>query len=282
MTDDLLKRSGDALRNETAAPELRSGLTRARLLDSAAQQRKKRANPLRWMVPFVLTLGAGTALAHFTHEYFPEVWNAVVPDALERSVPEADVVRRAAKPKKKPEPLALAVPAPAPIEPAPTPAPAIEAPVEVAPAPAIATVEPAPTRPRSKRIHAPASVEREPAVIADETKPVITVKPATAAPPAESAELALFRRAQKLHTAKDRGAIAAWDDFLRVAPNSPLATEARYNRALSLIRAGRSDDARKALAPFARGDMSGYRQREATELIDALNDRDAGVGNAPR
>jgi hypothetical protein len=264
MTDDLLKRSTDALRKETALPELRSGLTRARLLDNAAKAQKKRGNPLRWIAPFVLTLGAGTALAHVTHQYFPEVWNAVVPEALERSVPEEEVVRRAQKPKKK------AITAPAPVAPVPAPPPVIETPV--VPEPELAVVQPeAPKPARGKRAHAPAiaqPAEPEPPVLA------ITPKPEA---PAESAELSLFRRAQRLHTAKDKGAIAAWDDFLRVAPKSPLATEARYNRALGLIRAGRSDDARKALAPFARGDMGGYRQREAAELIDALNDRDAGV-----
>jgi hypothetical protein len=264
MTDDLLKRATGALRDETAQPELRSGLTRARLLDDAAKAQRKRAMPLRWIVPFAITFGASTALAHFTHEYFPEVWNAVVPASLERKLPESEeVVRRAPKPKK------AVVDAPANV-PVPMPMPMPESPVT--PGPEIATPQPAPKPARINRTPAPA-VAHEPAAT---PKPVLEIKPAPE-PPAESAELALFRRALKLHTAKDRGAIAAWDAFLRVAPKSPLATEARYNRALGLIRAGRSDDARKALAPFASGDMGGYRKREAAELIEALDDRDAGV-----
>jgi hypothetical protein len=265
MTDDLLKRATNALREETDEPELRSGLTRARLLDNAAKAQRSRGNPLRWLVPFVLTLGAGTALAHVTHQYFPEVWNAVVPEALERSLPaDEEIVRRATKPNQ----LALpthTVPAPVPV---PEPAPEIEATGAEREAP----------RPRPKRAHAPEAAQETPAP-ADTQTPVVTVKPsATETPaPAESAELALFRRAMKLHAAKDRAAIGAWDDFLRVAPQNALATEARYNRALCLVRLGRSDDARKALAPFARGDMAGYRQREAAELIEALDERDAGV-----
>jgi len=270
MTDDLLKRATNALRQETGEPELRSGLTRARMLDSAAKAQRTRGNPLRWLVSFVLTLGASTALAHFTHEYFPEVWNAIVPEALERNVADnQEVVRRATKPKKKAAPVAITAPAPV----APAPAPVIEAPNTPEP---VATREPeAQPHPRTKRTHAPV-VAKTPT---ETEAPVITVKPAvTQTPaPAESAELALFRRAMKLHSAKDSAAIAAWDDFLRVAPKSALATEARYNRALCLVRLGRSEDARKALAPFARGDMDNYRQREAAELIDALNDRDAGV-----
>lgn len=265
MTDDLLKRATGALRDETAQPELRSGLTRARLLDDAAKAQRKRATPLRWIVPFAITFGASTALAHFTHEYFPEVWNAVVPASLERQLPEnEEAVRRATKPTKKATvELPINVPVPVPVPESP-----------VTPTPGIAAVEPAPMQPRVKRTHEPASAH-EPAATPE---PVLAIKPAPEAP-AESAELALFRRAQKLHTAKDRGAISAWDDFLRVAPKSPLATEARYNRALGLIRAGRSDDAREALAPFASGDMGGYRKREAAELIEALDDRDAGVRN---
>lgn len=274
MTDDLLKRATNALRDETGEPELRSGLTRARVLDGAARAQRARGNPLRWIVPFMLTLGAGTALAHVTHQYFPEVWNAVVPEALERSVPEEAVVRRATKPKKqkKAEPVAIATPAPAPVVPAP--APIVEAPITPEP---IAVREPDAPQPRAKRTHPPVVTQHE--ATAETQAPVITVKPSASEKPApvESAELSLFRRAMKLHAAKDRGAIAAWDDFLRVAPSSALATEARYNRALCLVRIGRSDDAQKALAPFARGELDGYRQREATELIDALDDRDAGV-----
>jgi hypothetical protein len=272
MTDDLLKRATNALRQETGEPELRSGLTRARMLDSAAKAQRTRGNPLRWIVPFMLTLGAGTALAHVTHQYFPEVWNAVVPEALKRSVPEDEVVRRATKPKKKPEPVAITAPTPV----APAPGPVLEASVPPEP---VAVREPEAQHPRAKRAHAPAVATQETPATTETDAPVVTIKPATTEKPApaESAELTLFRRAMKLHSAKDSGAIAAWDAFLRVAPKSALATEARYNRALCLVRLGRSDDARKALAPFARGDMDNYRQREAAELIDALNDRDAGV-----
>ena len=49
------------------------------------------------------------------------------------------------------------------------------------------------------------------------------------------------------------------------------AVEARYNRAIVLARLHRITEARAALAPFAAGAVEGgYRQREATELLDAL------------
>jgi tetratricopeptide (TPR) repeat protein len=86
----------------------------------------------------------------------------------------------------------------------------------------------------------------------------------------ESAELAVFRRAQRLHLARDPQAVAAWDDYLRVAGQGVLVPEARYNRALCLVRLGRADEARAALEPFARGNFQGYRRKEATALLEAL------------
>jgi hypothetical protein len=91
-----------------------------------------------------------------------------------------------------------------------------------------------------------------------------------AAPAAESAELALFRRAQALHVARDPHALAAWDAYLRVAGHGVLAPEARYNRALCLIRAGRTAEARAALLPFANGELGAYRRDEARALLAEL------------
>jgi TolA-binding protein len=108
----------------------------------------------------------------------------------------------------------------------------------------------------------------------DEPPPTPSAPPPTATAikpqPAESAELALFRRAQSLHLAKDKKAIAAWDAYLRVAGTSPLAPEARYNRALGLVRASRFTEAKSALAPFAQGKYGEYRRDEAQALIARL------------
>jgi TolA-binding protein len=101
-----------------------------------------------------------------------------------------------------------------------------------------------------------------------------TESPPSAAPaklPApESAELALFRRAQALHLKHDPHAIEAWDAYLRVAPSSALAPEARYNRALGLVRASRFAEAKRALAPFAEGKYGAYRREEAQALLVRL------------
>lgn len=95
---------------------------------------------------------------------------------------------------------------------------------------------------------------------------------------ASSAEQALYATAHRAHfEAHDSAAaLRGWDAYLATYPNGHFALEARYNRAICLVRLGRRDEARQALAPFARGDFGGYRQREAANLIDALAPADGG------
>jgi len=90
---------------------------------------------------------------------------------------------------------------------------------------------------------------------------------------ASDAEEALFAAAHKAHFVdrKPDAALHAWDAYLAAYPRGHFALEARYNRALSLARLGRNDEARAALAPFADGRFGPYRQREARELIDVLD-----------
>ena len=65
-------------------------------------------------------------------------------------------------------------------------------------------------------------------------------------------------------------ALRAWDAYLAAAPSGRFAPEARYNRALCLVRLGRKDDAERALRPFADGAYGSYRRDEAKALIEAL------------
>ena len=65
-------------------------------------------------------------------------------------------------------------------------------------------------------------------------------------------------------------ALAAWDAYLRAAPNGEFAPEARYNRALSLVRLGRTAEAQSALEPFATGAYGNYRKTEASALLERL------------
>jgi tetratricopeptide (TPR) repeat protein len=89
-----------------------------------------------------------------------------------------------------------------------------------------------------------------------------------------SADLeALYARAHALHfRAKDPGgALDAWDRYLAAAPadaRAGLVLEARYNRAICLLRLQRYDEARAALRPFADGAWGDYRRDDARALLD--------------
>lgn len=100
-----------------------------------------------------------------------------------------------------------------------------------------------------------------------ETAPVRVLAP----PPADREE-ALYRAAHEAHfVARDPPrTLAAWDAYLAVYPRGRLAPEARYNRALTLVRLGRKDEARTALVPFAAAGPGGYRQAEARALLEAM------------
>lgn len=96
---------------------------------------------------------------------------------------------------------------------------------------------------------------------------------AASAPPAVDPDLLAYRRAHEQHF---RGgdaaqALAAWDAYLAAYPTGRFATEARYNRAIAMVKLGRQAEAKAELLPFARGDVEGgYRQHEAKALVDAL------------
>jgi hypothetical protein len=64
-------------------------------------------------------------------------------------------------------------------------------------------------------------------------------------------------------------ALAAWDRYLALAPG-PLTVEARYNRALALVRLQRRAEAAEALEPFASGYYGGYRREDARALLSLL------------
>src|SRR5262249_36964098 len=103
---------------------------------------------------------------------------------------------------------------------------------------------------------------------------------APAPPPAASGDAGdagdedsrLYAVAHQAHfVARDPdAALRAWDAYLAAYPAGRFALEARFNRALTLVRRGRLDEARTGLPPFANGEAGGYRQREARELLDAM------------
>lgn len=162
-----------------------------------------------------------------------------------------------------PMPLPRATSSQAPRQPAPAPPRRVHR----APDRAIATV-PAP-EPPPETLPPPLQEPVEP--------PAPPARPA-APPPQIVAPVApveaLYRKAHELHFrgGDPMAALAAWDAYLDAEPAGRFSVEARYNRAIVLVRLHRYAEARAVLEPFARGEVEpeGYRQSEAERLVERL------------
>jgi len=97
-----------------------------------------------------------------------------------------------------------------------------------------------------------------------------TIKPA-APDDSEHRALRAYREAERLQfDEKDyTRALDAWDRYIPLAGKSPLLVDAKWQRALCLVRLGRPE-ARQALEPFANGELGAYRQNEARTILDTL------------
>lgn len=246
--DDLLRRAARSLQEETDGPSSAARFTRLRVMASLRDTQVKRRTQTVLLLPFAACLAA-TAAWGMAAGVVPDIRNSITralgitPPAEPAPPPKAKLAPRKPAPQRAPEapaPLENAIPAPPPVE-------------ELAPAP---EREPEPrVRPAPARV----------LTVAPSKQP----KPAAADPAHE-----LYRAAHEAHfVAHDCGrALAGWDAYLRAAPRGGLAVEARYNRALCLVRLGRSEEARRALEPFARGASGSYRQREAAGLLEVLGE----------
>jgi hypothetical protein len=132
---------------------------------------------------------------------------------------------------------------------------------------------PAPANPdNAAAITPPRLVHAEPAVIPDGeplSEPVPVTLALTIDETGHVAEATVLAHFVDHDPAR---ALAGWDAYLGAAPSGPFAPEARYNRALSLIRLGRNAEARTALEPFANGSYGGYRKDEASALLERIGE----------
>jgi hypothetical protein len=94
-----------------------------------------------------------------------------------------------------------------------------------------------------------------------------------------SVEDDLYERAHRIHFQEGdfARALPEWDGYLSAFPSGRWAPEARYNRAIALIKLGRFREARAALAPIAAGEYGEYRRSEARSLIETIERRTPGT-----
>ncbi len=81
-----------------------------------------------------------------------------------------------------------------------------------------------------------------------------------------------YLRAHAIHFrgGDPNAAVEAWTDYLAHARDARWVPDARFNRAVSLLRAHRITEARADLAPFAQGRFGSYHRRDAERLLAAL------------
>lgn len=279
MTDeDVLVRAARALREAHSGERQGSGFTRARVMNTVHRQRRRRV--LRWAVfsPIASLLLVGSAWAQSTGKW-PVIWRAVTSVLVAEPIDEEDRRGQTGRPSPRqrldPPQGAVAPPSPSDV-PEPLDEPTVPAAPEITepiPAPSVG-VEASPARrplrerSSSKRRPAPASRPSEAAASAPAEKDA----PA-ATEPRRDRELSRFRAAHDLHFAgnRPREALEAYAEYLREFPNGRFVPEARYNGALDQIKLGNESAAREALEPFAAGRFGGYRQKEARELLEALD-----------
>jgi hypothetical protein len=250
---DILSESSRALREITAEEEAGHRFTRARVMASLHQGKVRRRTRLAFVLPLAASFVAASAFRSVGESIgiLPGPPPAEEPDVKSRKGSRA-VTPAPAKPVEE-KASEIAPPEEAPVE-----EKASEEKASEEKASDVAPVEPAPlVAPEKASPRASSSAVTSPA-------------PVTSAP---DPELELYRAAHRAHF-QDQDtlrALGAWNAYLEQNPNGRFALEARYNRALCLVRLGRKDEARAALSPFANGSFGGYREREARELIEALS-----------
>jgi len=245
MTDDVLSRATSALRELGGEPDASQRFTRARVMASLHRRRRTRQSRLYVLVPLAALLIGSTAAGAVSGS-LPRAWSVL-----------SGVVAPASAPARASEATSKALAAPR-------------------------RALPKTRAPDSPRAEPPAPSE-EPQSEPPQNEPPHAISPPAAEPPRERANRAvddrghaLYRSAHQAHfVAGDAAqALRAWDAYLSHAPGGRVALEARYNRAICLVRLGRNAEARAALEAFAAGTYGSYRQSDARSLLDALETRD--------
>ena len=254
---DVLAVAARALHERTTPDAGHSGdaaRTRARVLLAASATRRRHVRVTALLVPVAAVLVISTAWAGVRGD-LPRAWRAlrsVIAGGDTRAAHVALAPSPVRAPRAASEHVTREPPVDAPR--APEAVPTFD--VEDLPV----ALEPSPVAPRARTVASAATVDGADAA------------PSPADTPPE-VEDELYAAAHRAHFVDHdpEAALRAWDAYLRAAPAGRLAIEARYDRALALVRLHRDDDARAALAPFAAGVHGAYRRAEARRLLDVMD-----------
>ncbi len=252
--DRLLSRSARALRDEVDGQTGDAADTRARILATKDQSASRSMWAMAAAIVLAVGLGGSTAWAWWTGRLETLIGGANVP-SMQHAEPRS---KRAKPPEIETPPAENAIP---------VTSIATSANVERESIPTV--LEPQRVRP---------AVENVPML------PESLAQGLSEQQPVDPVERRAYDVAHALHfiqRSSDR-AIGAWDAYLSAYPNGRFALEASYNRAICLVRLGRTQEARSALEPFATGARGGYRQREAAALIEALQGPTPTQPEAPK
>jgi hypothetical protein len=254
--DDLLARATRAARAESdrAPPEV--ARTRARVLATSSRHARRRVR-FATLAPLAAALAVSTAWAG-TNGWLAQTWQGL------RSVVRPAVSE---SPRSSPERTF-------PVAERSAPPPAEELPTRPErPGVPVVAVESLPrVTPRVSGLAPLATGVVTPAPESEPAEPSESDGAGAGEAPLQDEASLLYAAAHRAHfVERDPGAaLRAWDAYLRAAPTGALVPEARYNRALTLVRLGRRDEARAALSPFVDGTYGTYRAREAREILGAL------------
>lgn len=278
MTHDILSRATRELKQHRDAGGPAPASTRTRVMMSLHRAERRRAAALYVLVPVAAVLAASTALAAsgrlpaVLHTLGETLGVAAPPPPPPEAVAPVPVARTAAAPSPVPE----APIAPPPVLEAPVVPPHAEprapdgvAPPNVAPPNVAVPLEPHRATPVSAPARHPADSPPEARSPMAEARPVPSPSRAATNPAHGDDAERLYEAAHRSHFV-DRdwnAALGAWDRYLAEAPRGRFVPEAKYNRAIALLRLGRRDEATRELTPFAQGAFGGYRQEEARSLL---------------
>jgi hypothetical protein len=264
--DDLLTRATKALGEASEVSPADVAATRARIMASVRKGERSRGRLLVLVLPVAAMLATGTALGR-NGSALRGLWDQISERLLGSSSGGSSPDQGHGLERARAIP-----PAPAPRAPV-----APEPPELVAPAPPRVVAPPGrapvPRAPMGAPSHAGARLA--------DVDPLARDADVDAGPSRGGEAIALerYRVAHRRHFVEQNygAALAAWDDYLQSAPNGTLAIDARYNRAIALLRLNRRAEAAAALSPFARGEVgAGYRREQAGALLSAIADTDAG------